>query len=70
MLLLQWRLRTTGQRAAAREGAGAGVDEGVDAAGESGDGRIDGALRWPGRLTPHLSRRLRAVRLPRVVASN
>ena len=32
--------------------------------------RDDGALRWPGRLTPHLSRRLRAVRLPRVVASN
>ena len=30
----------------------------------------DEALRWPGRLTPHLSRRLRAVRLPRVVASN
>ena len=26
--------------------------------------------RWPGWLTPHLSRRLRAVRLPRVVASN
>ena len=28
------RRRTTGQRAAAGEGAGAGVDEGVDAAGE------------------------------------
>ena len=29
------RRRTTGQRAAALEGAGAGVNEGVDAAGES-----------------------------------
>ena len=34
MLLLQWRLRTTGRRAAAGEGEDEGVDEGVDAAGE------------------------------------
>ena len=52
------------------EGEGERVDEGVDEAGEQGEGRIDGALRWPGRLTPHQSRLLRAVRLPRVVASN
>ena len=31
MLLLQWRLRTTGRRAAAGEGEDEGVDEGVDA---------------------------------------
>ena len=35
------------------EGEGERVDEGVDEAGEQGEGRIDGALRWPGRLTPH-----------------
>ena len=64
------RRRTTGQRAAAGEGEDEGVDEGVDAAGKQGEPRDDGALRWPGRLTPHLSRRLWAVRLPRVVASN
>ena len=63
------RRRTTGQCAAAGEGEDEGVDEGVDAAGEQGEARRR-ALRWPGRLTPHLSRRLRAVRLPRVVASN
>ena len=45
MLLLQWRLRTTGQRAAAGEGEGEGegVDEGVDAAGEQGEARRRGA---------------------------
>ena len=43
MLLLQWRLRTTGQRAAAGEGAGEGVDEGVDEAGEQGEAHRRGA---------------------------
>jgi hypothetical protein len=43
VLLLQWRLRTTGQRAAAREGAGTGVNAGVDAAGESGEAHRRGA---------------------------
>ena len=56
--------------AAAGEGEDEGVDEGVATRRASRERRDDGALRWPGRLTPHLSRRLRAVRLPRVVASN
>ncbi len=43
MLLLQWRLRTTGRRAAAGEGKDEGVDEGVDAAGEQEEARRRGA---------------------------
>ena len=43
MLLLQWRLRTTGQRAAAGEGAGEGVDEGVYEAGEQKEAHRRGA---------------------------
>ena len=62
------RRRTTGQRAAAGEDEGEGVDEGVDAAGEQGEARRRGApLAGTANSSP---RRLRAVRLPRVVASN
>ena len=43
MLLLHWRLRTTGQRAAAGEGAGEGVDEGVYEAGEQKEAHRRGA---------------------------
>ena len=63
------RRRTTGQRAAAGEGEDEGVDEGVDAAGEQGEARRRGAP-LAGAANPLWSRRLRAVRLPRVVASN
>jgi hypothetical protein len=43
VLLLQRRLRTTRQRAAAGEGAGEGVDEGVYEAGEQKEAHRRGA---------------------------
>ena len=66
------RRRTTGQRATAGEGEGEGVDEGVDAAGEQGEARRRGApLAGTANSSPvETPSGVRAVRLPRVVASN
>ena len=43
MLLLQWSLRTTGQRVQGGEAEGEGVDEGVDEVGEQGEAHRRGA---------------------------